>query len=235
MSELLEVFRREAEKFREFRGAMRGLRREVDRAWGLEAEISELMKRAREDEMRPLWHALLEIMTGEDPSGRPRIEVEKRLRDRVIEGPNPLDILRGMRKRAALLREAIGLAEGLEIPEPPPTTFSRDLDLEAELPLEEGLRRVRVRVVRIWLKENLPSVTSLDRGVVWVEFELNGERRRRKIEESSDLPFLLPVHREVMELLREATRRQEEYVRELEAFRRQFSSQHSRKILMASL
>jgi len=234
MSELLEVFRREAEKFREFREAMRGLRREVDKAWGLEAEISELMKRAREDEMRPLWHALLEIMTGEDPSGRPRIEVGQVLRERVIEGPNPLGILRGMRKRAALLRKAIGLAEGLEIPEPPPPLFSRDLDLEAELPLEEGLRRVRV--VRIWLKENLPSyLTSLDRGVVWVEFELNGERRRRKIEESSDLPFLLPVHREVMELLREATRRQEEYVRELEAFRRQFSSQHSRKILMASL
>jgi type II secretory pathway component GspD/PulD (secretin) len=120
MSELLEVFRREAEKFREFREAMRGLRREVDRSWGLEAEISELMKRAREDELRPLWHALLEIMTGEDPSGRPRIEVGQVLRERVIEGPNPLGILRGMRKRAALLREAIGLAEGLELPEPYP-------------------------------------------------------------------------------------------------------------------
>ena len=80
---------------------------------------------------------------------------------------------------------------------------------------------------------SLDVTLDLDPGV-WVIFELGGEKER-KIEEPLDLPFLLPIYGQVIELLKEATRRYEEYNKGLEAFKKRFSSEHSRKILMASL
>jgi len=235
MGELIEVFRREAEKFREFREAMRRLRTEVGRSRGLESEVAELMGKAKGEELKIVWSAPFEILTGEEPDPRWSLgELMMRLRHRWPEGPDPLKALRGVKRRAAQLRRAIELAEALELPEPPPPTFSRTLDLEAEFPLEDGLRRVRVVGIRLRETPFPPDVISDPDPGVWVIFELGGEKQR-KIEEPSDLPFLLPIYGQAMELLKEATKRYEEYNRELEAFKKRFSSEHSRKILMASL
>jgi len=235
MSELLEVFRRETGRFREFREALERLKVEVRRSRELERELAELIEKVKGEELKIVWSAPFEILTGEEPNPSWSLgELVIKLRCRWSERPNPLEILRRMRRRAARLRKAIELAEALELPEPPSPTFSRALDLEAEFPLEDGLRRVRVVGIRLGETPFPPDATLHPDPGVWVIFELGGEKRR-KIEEPSDLLFLLPICGQVIELLKEATRRYEEYNRGLEAFKKRFSSEHSRKILMASL
>jgi len=231
MSELVEALRREEGRFREFEKAVERLRRGTKKGGELEGKAAELIKKARGEELEAFLSAIREILKL-DPNLDPRHMSGGERAARLLLrdwNPDPLTIVRTVRRRGEELRRAIELLGALELPEPPPSTFSRDLDLEAEFPLEDGIRRVRVVRISLSLEgDGLPSG-------LWIEFESNGKRRRVRVEEFSDLPFLLPLHREGLELLGEVTRRYEEYANELEAFVRRFVPEHSRRILMASL
>jgi hypothetical protein len=230
MSELLEALRREEGRFRGLEEALERLRRKVREGEELEGKVAELVGKVRGEELEALCSAVKEVLDCGDRRDRRHLPAAERMKLLWLKdwSPHPLDAVRTVRRRAEQLRRAVEALETLELPEPPPTTFSRDLDLEAELPLQEGIRRVRVVRVSLSVREDDPRE-------LLIEFESKGKISGKAISCLLDLPFLMPVQKEVMGLIEEATGRYEQYARELEAFARRFAPEHSREILMASL
>jgi hypothetical protein len=228
MSELLDVVRREMGKFEEFRRKIEGFRQEVERSGRMEGEISELLKKAKPADLEHLPSLFLEaITTGRDPMLSPHLHAElvhlvEHLRH-LIGRSDLLGSLRVLERRSSELQRLIELAKGLGIPEEPPYSFSKPLDLEVEIPSEEGLRRARIRELR------------LEHGVVYITYEAGGRVDGMKIGTPLDLLFLLPVYPQLVELLEEAAGRYRAYVSELERLKKRLISEHSREILAHDL
>jgi hypothetical protein len=194
---LLGAYRREMGRFEDFRGKVGELRRVMELGEGLKAEIWSLLRRT---EVGKLLEELDPVFT-------------------LLEGSRSVDTLALL--RSPELRRLLELVEHLGVPEPP--ALIRTLDLEAELPLPEGLRRVRIRGL------------DLARGEFQILYELGADAQERKIETPLDLPFLLAVYPQAMEFLDEATRQYRAYLSELEKLRNRLISEHSRENLAHGL
>jgi hypothetical protein len=192
MSELLDAFRREAWRFEDFRRKVGELRRVMEFGERLKAEIWSLLRKTEVDRLLEEMEPVFALIYAEPR----RVETLALLR-------NPT------------LKRLLELAEHLEAPESP--VPSRPLDLEVELPLSEGLKRVRIR--RLVLAE----------GKLRLEYVLGTNRWEREIETFSDFTLLLPVYPQVMEFLEEVTTQYRSYLSELEELKGRVISGTPRK------
>jgi hypothetical protein len=220
MSELLDAFRREMPRFEELRKKIEEWRKGMSRVEAAEREVGEVLAKA--SPVDSLVSIICESVLGTDHPlpqhlSPALVHLISELRD------NPLGVMRAVRRRAAELRRMTEVLGDLEVPEPPPPSFSCPLDLEAEIPLEEGLRQVRLKEVR------------LDGLNISVTYELGGKKLERAIEGFLDLPLLVQAGEQLSGLLGEATRRYQAYLSELERLKDRILREHPREILMGDL
>ena len=119
----------------------------------------------------------------------------------------------------------------LGMPDFPRGTFRRLLDEEVELPLREGIRRVRLCGLSVALDPELPEGVELE-----ISYELDGRYfSGGEVEGVLDLPALRALSPHAKALLELATERLRAYARRLREFKRRLISEYHRRILLRDL
>jgi hypothetical protein len=173
----------------------------------LEREVNELLLREVPDP-GAFDRFAVEVLTG-CPEVQD-IEVPYLL-ERHLRGATPLSLLRGMSRWGDLLFRLEGAARRIGVPSPPPQVFFRGVEAETFLPLRRRLERVRLTKIRL----DCPCSAPADLSVV---YEVGGEKHASPIS-PRELPFLLPVLSEVVELLESAAGMFRQYASQLEGLR----------------
>jgi len=228
MTDLIEAFKREEGRFEEFRNGLEELKKVVRSCQHVEGEIGELIEKSLGISPTSLFlfvrNLMLKALQGEyfAPHAPEILEFwEEHIR---TAGHVKTRLLRGIREDHKLVARLLETAERLDIPDPPPSSFSKALDLEVELPLGEGLRLVRLRGLSLHPEEGRLTLSCE-----------GGKQLEVRVHEISDLPLLLPVFEQVRELVREAVGIYREYLSRLDEYKGRLISNHSRKILMGDL
>jgi hypothetical protein len=229
MTELIEAFKREAGRFEEFRNSLEELKEVVRSCRHAEGEIGELIEKSLGISPTSLFlfvrGLMLKALQGDEDFASKASEILQFWEEHIrAAGHVKTRLLRGMREDHKLVAGLLETAERLDIPDPPPSSLSKALDLEVELPLEEGLRPVRLRELSLHPEE----------GKLRLSCE-GGKQLEVRVHELSDLPLLLPVLEKAKELMSEAVRAYREYLSRLEAYKGRLISEYSRKILVGDL
>jgi len=224
MSELLETFKKEESKYREFVNLKRRLQAEVRRVLELEREVEQILEKAKIFESGAFLDFVQEAIKirPEDffphPYHHPR-QVS-------------LSILRAIKRWGNYLETLLKVCRGVHQPEPPPVFLRRPVEREIELPLGQEIRRVWVQDVEVRVYEDEIGV---DEGVVVLSYQDGGKPEREVIRGLRDLPLLLALFEPISGLLNEAISLYQTYANELEELKRKIVSEHHKEILMQDL
>jgi hypothetical protein len=226
MSELLEIFRKEESKYREFVDLKRRLQAEVRRARELEREVEQILEKAKIFESGVFLDFVQEAVkiTPEDMY----IFLRHRHRFHRVFW---MDILRAIKKWENYLETLLKACRGIHLPEPPPMFLRKPVEREMELPLGQEIRRVWVQDVEV----RIDGEIGVDEGVVVLSYQDGGKPEREVIRGLRDLPLLLALFEPISELLNEAMSLYQTYASELEGFKRKITSEYHREILMQDL
>jgi hypothetical protein len=229
MTNLIEAFKREAGRFEEFRNSLEELKKVVRSCQHAEGEIGELIEKSLGISPTSLFlfvrNLMLKALEGDGDFASKASGILEFWEEHIMAaGHVKTRLLREMREDHKLVAGLLETAERLDIPDPPPSSLSKALDLEVELPLGEGLRLVRLRELSLHPEEGRLTLSCE-----------GGKQLEVRVHEISDLPLLLPVFEEAKELMREAVGIYREYLSRLEEYKGGLISNHSRKILMGDL
>jgi hypothetical protein len=225
MSELLEIFRKEESKYREFVDLKRRLQAEVRRARELEREVEQISKKAKIFELGTFLDFVQEAIkiTPED--------LHFLLRHRYHFRQLSMSILRAIKRYENYLETLLKVCRGINLPEPPPAFLRKPVEREMELPLGQEIRRVWVQDVEVRIDDEI----GVDEGVVVLSYQDGGKPEREVIRGLRDLPLLLALFEPISELLNETMSLYQTYANELEGFKRKITSEYHREILMQDL
>jgi hypothetical protein len=229
MTNLIEAFKREAGRFEELRNGLEELKGVVRSCQHVEGEIGELIEKSLGISPASLFlfvrDLMLKALQGDSDFASKASEILEFWEEHIRSaGHVKTHLLRGIKEGHKLVTRLLETAERLDIPNPPPSSLSKALDLEVELPLGEGLRLVRLRELSLHPEEG--RLTLSCEGAKQLEV---------RVHEISDLPLLLPIFEQAKELMREAVGIYREYLSKLEEYKGRLISNHSRKILMGDL
>jgi hypothetical protein len=229
MTELIEAFKREAGRFEEFRNSLEELKEVVRSCRHAEGEIGELIEKSLGISPMFLFLFVQDLMLKAFEGDRDFVSKAAGILEFWEEhfrsaGHVKTRLLRGIKEGHKLVDRLLENAERLDIPNPPSSSLSKALDLEVELPLENGLRLVRLRELSLHPEE----------GRLMLSCE-GGKELEVRVHELSDLPLLLPVLEQAKELMSEAVGIYREYLARLEEYKRRLISNHPREILMRDL
>ena len=224
MSELLEIFRKEESKYREFVDLKRRLQAEVRRARELEREVEQILEKAKIFELGTFLDFVQEAVkiTPEDL---------RFLLHRYHFRQLSMSILRAIKKWENSLETLLKACRGINLPEPPPAFLRKPVERGMELPLGQEMRRVWVQDVEV----RIDGEIGVDEGVVVLSYQDGGKPEREVIRGLRDLPLLLALFEPISELLNETVSLYQTYANELEGFKRKITSQYHREILMQDL
>jgi hypothetical protein len=224
MSELLESFRKEESKYREFVNLKRRLQAEVRRVRELEGEVEQILEKAKIFESGAFFDFVQEAIKFSPE------DLHLFLRHRYhYPRQVSVNILRAIKRWENYLESLLKVCRGLHLPEPPPMFLRKPVEREMELPLGQEIRRVWVRDVEVRIE------IGVDEGVVVLSYQDGGKPEREVIRGLRDLPLLLALFEPISGLLNEAISLYQTYANELEELKRKIVSEHHKEIFMQDL